>query len=161
MSSISEASFATLAPNSTSTPWGLLIGIVGVAIYYASPMRLTGILVAAMADTEKTYLAAVENGVICASTDTDITERLSVLQLEVSVIRETSLRISLSLVSALYDSFNIRRTVAILRHLHEVHRLGTYIQISNESQLREIDSRRPLPTRASISLRRRNCPGCV
>jgi hypothetical protein len=43
--------------------------VVGAAvtIHYASPQRLTGVLVVAMADVKKTYLEAVENGALCAS----------------------------------------------------------------------------------------------
>ncbi|KAJ6518955.1 hypothetical protein C8R45DRAFT_1204247 [Mycena sanguinolenta] len=160
MSSIPEASLAFLTsnPSSTSTPWGLILtGVVAAGLYYASPTRLTCVLVSALADTEKTYLTAVENGLLCASTDVDMAKRLSVLQLEVSALRETSLRSSLSHVSALCDMCNIHRSVTILRCLAEVRELGTYIEISNESRLREIDSRL-FCNRATISLRRRVCP---
>ncbi|KAJ6518990.1 hypothetical protein C8R45DRAFT_918088 [Mycena sanguinolenta] len=126
----------------------------GVIIYYVSPMRLTRILVTALADTEKTYLAAVENGVLSVSTEIDAAERLSVLQLKVSTIRETSLRSSLSTLSALRDMFNIYRSVAVLRCLNEVRELRAYIEILNETQLREISSR-SLSNRTTISLRRR------
>ncbi|KAF7370443.1 hypothetical protein MSAN_00676000 [Mycena sanguinolenta] len=153
---ISEVSFSILATNSTSTPWGLLlVGLVGGMIYYTSPMRLTRVLVAAIAHTEKTYLTAAENGVFCASTDKDAAERLSILQLKVSTIRETSLRNSLSPLSILFDMFNISRTIAVLRCLSEVRGLETYIEISNECQLREIDSRH-LSHHISIFLRRRH-----
>ncbi|KAJ6518958.1 hypothetical protein C8R45DRAFT_1116833 [Mycena sanguinolenta] len=155
MSSIPEASLSILASNLTTTPWSLLcIVVVGGTIYYASPMRLTSVLVTALADTEKTYLATVENGVLSASTEIDAAERLSVLQLKVSTIRETSLRSSLSALSALCDTFNIRRSVAVLRCLREVRKLGAYIEISNETQLREINSR-SLSNHTTISLRRR------
>ncbi|KAJ6518993.1 hypothetical protein C8R45DRAFT_1085059 [Mycena sanguinolenta] len=155
MSSIPEASLSILASNSTTTLWDVLcIGIIGVIIYYVSPMRLTRVLVTAIADTEKTYFAAVENGVLSVSTEIDAAERLSVLQLKVSTIRETSLRSSLSTLSALRDMFNIYRSVAVLRCLNEVRGLGAYIEISNETQLREINSR-SLSTRTTISLRRR------
>ncbi|KAJ6519004.1 hypothetical protein C8R45DRAFT_1085072 [Mycena sanguinolenta] len=168
-----EAFTSILSTNPTSTPLGLLlVGVVGGKIYYTSPMRLTRVLVAAIADTEKTYLTAAENGVFCASTDKDAAERLSILQLRVSTIRETSLRSSLSPFSALFDLLNIPRTVSVLRCLGEVRGLRTHIevylliaysisiepysQISNESQLREVDSHRLLSHRASIFLRKRN-----
>ncbi|KAF7370465.1 hypothetical protein MSAN_00678300 [Mycena sanguinolenta] len=155
MSSIPEASLSVFASNSTPIPWGVLVASVAVAgIYFVSPMRLTRVLVIAIADAEKSYLAAVENGVLSASTEIDTGERLSMLQLKVSTIRETSLRSSLSTFSALCDMFNIRRSVAVLRCLAEVRGLGTYIEISNESQLREISSR-PLSNRMTISLRQR------
>ncbi|KAJ6518996.1 hypothetical protein C8R45DRAFT_1085063 [Mycena sanguinolenta] len=158
MSSIPEASLSVLTSNSTTTPWGpLCIGVIGVFIYYASPMRLTRVLVTALADAEKTYLATVENGVLSVSTEVDAAERLSVdrLQLKVSTIRETSHRSSLSTLSALRDMFNIYRSVAVFRCLGEVHGLGAYIEISNETQLREINSR-SLSNRTTISLRRRS-----
>ncbi|KAF7370456.1 hypothetical protein MSAN_00677300 [Mycena sanguinolenta] len=158
MSSIPEASLSILTSNSTATPWGLIsIGIVGGIVYYASPMRLTRVLVATIADTEKIYLTAVENGVLCPSADMETAQRLALLQIEVSTIRETSLRTSLSLVSALYDTFNIRRTVAILRCLGEVRVLGTSMEILSETRLREVDSR-PHSHRTCISLRRRDAP---
>ncbi|KAF7370457.1 hypothetical protein MSAN_00677500 [Mycena sanguinolenta] len=122
-------------------------------LYYASPARLTGVLVSALADTERAYLVAVENGVLCGLADSDTAQRLAVSQLKVSVIRETSLRSSLSTFSALCDMFNIRRTVVILRCLGEVRELGTHIEISNETQLREVSH--PLSNRKTISLRRR------
>jgi hypothetical protein len=56
----------------SSTPWAVtvallvLIGAAGI-IHYASPQRLTCILVEAMADVKKTYLEAVDNGALCAS----------------------------------------------------------------------------------------------
>ncbi|KAF7370454.1 hypothetical protein MSAN_00677100 [Mycena sanguinolenta] len=127
MSTIPDASLSILASysSSTLTPWGLVLtGIAAASLCYASPTRLTPVLVSALADTEKIYLTAVENGVLCASVDVDMTERLSVLQLEVSTLRETSLRSSLSPLSVLCDMFNIRRSIAILRCFVEVHGLG-------------------------------------
>jgi hypothetical protein len=65
----------------SSTPWAttvVLSVVVGTAgtIHYASPQRLTGVLVVAMADVKKTYLEAVENGALCAS-DARIAEKFS------------------------------------------------------------------------------------
>jgi hypothetical protein len=56
----------------SSTPWAatvVLSVVVGAAgtIHYASPQRLTRILVEAMADVKKAYLETVENGALCAS----------------------------------------------------------------------------------------------
>ncbi|KAJ6518966.1 hypothetical protein C8R45DRAFT_918062 [Mycena sanguinolenta] len=131
MSNIPETSFSVLAQcNSTATPWGLLsIGVVGATIYYTSPLRLTRVLIAALADTEKKHLAAVENGVFCVSTDVDVAERLALLQLKASTLHETSLRSSLTPLSTLYDMFNLRRSVTVLRCLGEVRRIGTFIEV--------------------------------
>ncbi|KAF7370447.1 hypothetical protein MSAN_00676400 [Mycena sanguinolenta] len=121
----------------------------------ASPARLAPVLVSALADVENKYLAGVENGVLSA--EVDFAEKLAVLQLEVSTLRETSLRSSLSPLSAFYDTFNICRSVALLRCLRRVRGLETIIEISHETQLREIACCQcPLANRASISLRRRN-----
>ncbi|KAJ7880033.1 hypothetical protein B0H14DRAFT_3129521 [Mycena olivaceomarginata] len=103
-----------------------------------------------MADVKKTYLEAVENGALCAS-DAHIAEVFSNLQLEVSTIRQASLLSSLSYYAMLCDALK-GRTFTILRCIHEVHELGTHIEILKESQLREIASRRfatqtaPYPT---------------
>jgi hypothetical protein len=65
----------------SSTPWAAIVVlsvVVGAAgtIHYASPQRLAGVLVVAMADVKKTYLEAVENGALCAS-DAHIAEVFS------------------------------------------------------------------------------------
>ncbi|KAJ7880020.1 hypothetical protein B0H14DRAFT_2566517 [Mycena olivaceomarginata] len=129
----------------SSTPWAAIVVlsvVVGAAgtIHYASPQRLAGVLVVAMADVKKTYLEAVENGALCAS-DAHIAEVFSNLQLEVSTIRQASLHSSLSHYAMLYD-FLKGRTFSILRCLQQVHELGTQIEILKESQLLEISSRR-------------------
>ncbi|KAF8216720.1 hypothetical protein K438DRAFT_2007514 [Mycena galopus ATCC 62051] len=175
MSSI-PSSLSILASTSSSTPWvicgGLLfIGTAGT-IYHMSPMRLTRILVNIIADAEKTYLDAIENGAICAS-DVETAETLSTcvsfpflylgfylnqadsLQFKVSTIREASLRSSLFPFSALCDILNIHRSVAIVRCISEVRAFKTSIEILNESHLREIRSPHPLLKRA-ISLRQRD-----
>src|ERR1700761_7067039 len=63
MSTISESSLSLVAstlPPSSSTQTMLLgfltIAFTGSIMYCASPMRLTNVLVAAMANAEKTYL---------------------------------------------------------------------------------------------------------
>ncbi|KAJ7300868.1 hypothetical protein DFH08DRAFT_828062 [Mycena albidolilacea] len=140
----------------SSTLWAVtdvLLALIGTAgtIHYASPQRLTRILVEAMADVKKTYLEAVENGALCAS-DVHTAEAFSSLQLEVSTIRHASLHSSLSHY-AMLCGFLKGRTLSILRCIHQVHELGTHIefprqlnmiveQILKESQLREIASHR-------------------
>jgi hypothetical protein len=71
MSSIPESSLSFLASDSaplTSTATKVLLTAVGLSIAAytircASPMRQTRILVAAITDTEKAYLEAIEAGV--------------------------------------------------------------------------------------------------
>ncbi|KAJ6581692.1 hypothetical protein B0H19DRAFT_516168 [Mycena capillaripes] len=118
-------------------------------IHYASPVRTTRILVLAMAKTEETYIEALETGWLSPS-DSHIAERLSTLQLKVSIIREASLRSSLSWCTALRE-FLKGQTFTVLRCVWEVHDLQMHIEILNELQLRrEIMS--PLRT---LTLRRR------
>ncbi|KAJ6518987.1 hypothetical protein C8R45DRAFT_918083 [Mycena sanguinolenta] len=159
MSTIPETSLSLVSQsNPTSSPWtftGILLAITiaAVALYYASPTRLTCVVVSALADVESTYLAAVENDIV-GSDDVDVAERLAALQLTVSTLRSLSLCRSLSLspLSFLSDMFNIRRSILVLRCLRE---------ISNESRLRDVasasDSRCqcPLANRTTISRRRR------
>ncbi|KAF7370445.1 hypothetical protein MSAN_00676200 [Mycena sanguinolenta] len=170
MPTISETSLSLLSQSDPPTlPWTfiailLVIGVAAAGFYYASPTRLTGVLVSALINVENAYLASEENG-LAHSDDVDIEERLTVLQLEVCTFCDTSLRVSLSPIfplSVLYDMFNIRRSIAVLRCLREVRSLGTHIEIFHEAQRREItstseaSSQCPLTKRASISLRRRD-----
>ncbi|KAJ6518981.1 hypothetical protein C8R45DRAFT_918078 [Mycena sanguinolenta] len=171
MSTIPETSLSLLSQsNSPTPPWtftGILlaISVAAAALYYASPTRLTRVLVSALADVENAYLVGVENGFVL-SVDVDVAERLTVLQLKVSTLHETTLRRSLSLspLSFLSDMFNIRRSISVLRCLRE--QLND-AQISNESQLRDIASafeshcKCPLANRTTISLRRRDCTARV
>ncbi|KAJ7224094.1 hypothetical protein GGX14DRAFT_556986 [Mycena pura] len=71
MSTISESSLSLVAstlPQSSSTQTMLLgfltLAFAGSIMYYASPMRLTNVLVATMANAEKTYLEALEIGAL-------------------------------------------------------------------------------------------------
>ncbi|KAJ6518979.1 hypothetical protein C8R45DRAFT_918076 [Mycena sanguinolenta] len=169
MSTLPETSLSLLSQsNSTSPPWtftGILfaISVAAAALNYASPTCLTRVLVSALAEVERAYLVGVENG-LAFSADNDIAERLTVLQLKVSILREISLRRSLSIFSVLYDMFNIYRSISVLRCLREVRQMGTYVDIFNESQLRDITSapesrcQCPLANRTTISLRRREGP---
>ncbi|KAF7356449.1 hypothetical protein MVEN_00978000 [Mycena venus] len=131
MSDIPEASLSILAQDIpvNSAPWAFggvfLLGVVGMA-YYASPMRLTRVLVDSIAATEMIYLEAVEHGVICAS-DVNAAEILSSLQFKVSAIREVTLRNSLSLRATLRD-FAQGRTFEVLRCLSQVRALETHIE---------------------------------
>jgi hypothetical protein len=68
------------APGSTinTTIFGVLFMLVVAAgiMHYASPSRLTRVLVTAMASVEKIYLDALETGLLSAS-DIDTAEMLS------------------------------------------------------------------------------------
>jgi hypothetical protein len=67
------------APGSTiNTIFGVLFMLVVAAgiMHYASPSRLTRVLVTAMASVEKIYLDALETGLLSAS-DIDTAEMLS------------------------------------------------------------------------------------
>ncbi|KAJ6518970.1 hypothetical protein C8R45DRAFT_1065812 [Mycena sanguinolenta] len=171
MSAIPETSLSLLSQSNSPSPPGtftgilLAISVTVVGLYYASLTRLTCVLVSTITEVENAYLAGVENG-LAFSADNDIAERLSVLQLTISTLRETSLRHSLSLspLSFLCDIFNIRRSIAVLRCLREVRELRTYIEILHESQLRNIASASearcqcPVANRITISRRRRDGP---
>ncbi|KAJ6527200.1 hypothetical protein DFH09DRAFT_1328167 [Mycena vulgaris] len=157
MSSLSEASLSVLAstPPTSSTANKVLFGVFGLTlatciIYYASSMRLTRVLVAAIANTENTYLEALEAGVL-SNSDVHTAEIMSSLQLKVSHIREESLRHSLSYRTTVSE-FLKGRTLTLLQCIQEVRALETRIEILKEVQLRALDPRIGVGT---VSLRRR------
>ncbi|KAJ7690462.1 hypothetical protein B0H14DRAFT_2652394 [Mycena olivaceomarginata] len=141
MPSLPEASLSIIASDFpvNSTPWAVGGGLslmIGAA-YYASPQRLTRVLVDTMADVKKSISKPSRMG----------SWTFSSLQLEVSTIRQASLHSSLSHYAMLCD-FLKGRTFSILRCIHELHELGTHIELNmiaekilKESQ-REITSRR-------------------
>ncbi|KAF7370450.1 hypothetical protein MSAN_00676700 [Mycena sanguinolenta] len=145
MTTLSETSLSILSQSDSTSPPSnvtkivLVPALVAAALYYVSPARLTRILVSAFANVENAYLKGVENGFVLTA-DTEIAERLAVLQLKVSMLHENSLLNSLSPLSAFYDMFDIRRSVVVLQCLREVRALKTQIEISHESHLREIAS---------------------
>ncbi|KAJ7491970.1 hypothetical protein FB451DRAFT_1501240 [Mycena latifolia] len=133
MSCLSETSLSLLAsaPPTTSNATYILLGAlvftaVAYIVYYASPTRLTPILVTAIAETEKTYLEALEAGVLPKS-DADTATTLTSLQIKVSNIREATLRHSLSYRAALC-AFLKGRTLTVLYCIRDVHRLETHIE---------------------------------
>ncbi|KAJ7814991.1 hypothetical protein B0H13DRAFT_2381344 [Mycena leptocephala] len=143
------------APGSTDTTTVILVlaFVAAGIIHYASPLRLTRVLVTAIANVEKIYLEALETGLLSVS-DIDTAEMLSTLQLKVSKIRETSLRNSSH--SGTVREFFGGRTFSLLGCIREVRALETHIEILKENQLRE-DSSHPLLNRArAVSLRRRH-----
>ncbi|KAJ7931658.1 hypothetical protein B0H13DRAFT_1857640 [Mycena leptocephala] len=109
--------------------------VVASILHYASPRRLTGVLVTAIASVEKTYFDALEIGLLSPS-DVHMVEMLYTLQLTVSKIREASLRNSLSLCSTFREFLNVH-TFTLLSCIRE---------ILKESQLRE-DSLQPFADR--------------
>ncbi|KAJ7435824.1 hypothetical protein FB451DRAFT_1379216 [Mycena latifolia] len=125
MSSLSETSLSLLAPAPppTSTAANILLAALVLTatayiVHYASPMRLTRVLVTAIAETEKTYLVAIEAGVLPKS-DADTAATLTSLQLKVSSIREATLRHSLSYRAAL-GAFLTGHTFTILHCIRDI-----------------------------------------
>jgi hypothetical protein len=138
-------------PGGTITNTAVLLVVVLVAagiMHYASPLRLTRVLIGAITSVEKIYLEALETGLLSAS-DLHTVEMLSTcaslpfinlihsqqpvsLQLKVSKIRETSLRNSLSHSRTLREFF-AGRTFTLLCCIREVKALETHIEVFNSS----------------------------
>ncbi|KAJ7180810.1 hypothetical protein C8R46DRAFT_1345053, partial [Mycena filopes] len=139
MSSVGEVSVSllqsTVPPNRASN---VAIGIIiltlmASTVYYASPMRLTAILVAALHETEEAHLHAIEAGILSGSDDH--TRTLCNLQIKVSFIREASLCNSLSTGQTLRELIK-GRSLTLLQCIWEVQGLRTRIEILTERQLR-------------------------
>ncbi|KAJ7759135.1 hypothetical protein B0H16DRAFT_1534488 [Mycena metata] len=123
---------------------------LGLALVnYASPMRLTSVLVSEIAHAEQIYLDAFETGLL-STTETDI---LSALQFKVSTLREATLRDSISWVAVLCGLVQ-GRTLALLRCIREVRAFETHIEILKEAQLRT-ESNPPSSPARQVLLRRR------
>ncbi|KAJ7043783.1 hypothetical protein C8F04DRAFT_1073299 [Mycena alexandri] len=142
MSSVSEASLSflqsTVPPNHT---FNIALGITiltwtAFMIYHASPMRLTGILVKTLHETEETHLRAIEAGILSGSDDH--TKMLLNLQIKVSLIREASLYNSLSSGQMLRELIK-GRSLTLLRCIWELQALKTRIEILRERQSRGFD----------------------
>jgi hypothetical protein len=75
---LSILSSALPAPGSTNTTILILVltFVAAGIMHYASPVRLTRVLVTAIASVEKIYLEALETGLLYAS-DIDMAEMLS------------------------------------------------------------------------------------
>ncbi|KAJ7803096.1 hypothetical protein B0H13DRAFT_2389230 [Mycena leptocephala] len=160
MSAISEVSVSILvsepltSPTTSTLAGGLFLAAAAGSIYYASPLRLTRALVAAITETEKAYLQTLETGLLSPS-DINTAEMLATLQLKVSTIREATLCNSLSHYATLRE-FLAGRTLVIVRCIWEVQALKTHIEILKEAQLRADVSH--LPGARAVSLRRRHSP---
>ncbi|KAJ7931605.1 hypothetical protein B0H13DRAFT_2524423 [Mycena leptocephala] len=103
------------------------VGVIAFMFHYASPLCLTRVLIAAIADVEKIYLEALETGLLSPS-DVDTREMLYALQITVSKTREASLRNSLSVRSTLRE-FIKGHTFTLLRCIREVRALETHIEV--------------------------------
>ncbi|KAJ7117769.1 hypothetical protein C8R44DRAFT_879307 [Mycena epipterygia] len=139
MSSLSETSLSVLVsnpPTSTTTIvifTVLVLTMASFIIHFASPMRLTHVLVAAISNVEKSYLEAIEAGAL-SKTDVHIAEMLSSLQIKVSNIRETTLRDSLSPRRGLREFFK-GRTFAVLNCMRELRELEVHIEKDTSAPL--------------------------
>ncbi|KAJ7117770.1 hypothetical protein C8R44DRAFT_879308 [Mycena epipterygia] len=159
MSALSETtiSLLTSAPPMSATA-NITTGVVvltmmALIVHYASPKRLTRVLVAAIQDTENAYLAAIEAGVLSKS-DVHTAARLSSLQIKVSHIREVTLSSSLSYFGVLRDFFK-GRSFVILKCIHDVRSLEAEIEILKEGNLRDPDSLALRAATQMVSLRQR------
>jgi len=126
--------------------------IVAFILYYTSPMRLTRVLVTAMAGAERVYFEALEMGVLSVSNVHATEIVLATLQLKVSRIRQETLSNSRSNWKTCCEYFE-GRTLIVLRCIWEVRDFETHIEILKEAQLCENNLDPPM-TRA-ISIRRR------
>ncbi|KAJ7491976.1 hypothetical protein FB451DRAFT_1165177 [Mycena latifolia] len=121
MASVPETSLALITDTSpTSTPTKVFIAVLfltlaACGIHRASPLRLTRVLVAAIVAAEKTYLEAVESGILK-------------LQIKVATIRKACLRNSLSYRAALRDFFK-GRTLTVLQCIREMRGFETQIEV--------------------------------
>ncbi|KAJ7931623.1 hypothetical protein B0H13DRAFT_1956984 [Mycena leptocephala] len=146
---------AALPITATSTILAAFItpAVAAATIHYASPQRLTEVLIAALAKTENTYLDVLQMGLLSATE----TETLHTLQHRVSAIHVATMHDSLSWWAGL-QGFLKGRTLTVLSCIHEVQGFETHIKILKEAHLRQ-SNLNPLFTRAvSLNLRRR-CHG--
>ncbi|KAF8216704.1 hypothetical protein K438DRAFT_1953607 [Mycena galopus ATCC 62051] len=167
MSTIADTSFSFLTQSiptsAVSTPnilvaLGIFAVLMAHIIRHTAPMRLTSTLVAAIHEAEKAYLGAIEAGMLPGS-DVNVDLRLSrhrqSLQIQVSNIREASLRNSLSSWLSLREYFR-GRSLTILECIWEVQMLKTDIEILKEEQLRELNPLRLVTATQTVFRRRRH-----
>ncbi|KAJ7509935.1 hypothetical protein B0H11DRAFT_1261724 [Mycena galericulata] len=155
----SSASFLTAAlPTSTPAKIILIVSTIACMAYIIciiSPAHLTCILVSSLTTAEHALLHTVESGTF-RSEYAALAERLTSLQLDVSLLREASLCDSLSYWAPFSQFFKFRRALAILRCIQEVRTLETDIEILKEFQLRELPIEASTAAAArTISMRRR------
>ncbi|KAJ7509937.1 hypothetical protein B0H11DRAFT_2184387 [Mycena galericulata] len=154
----SASSLVTAAlPTSTAAKIILVMFTIACMAYIIriiSPAHRTCILVSSLAAAEHTLLHTVEAGTF-RSEYVVPAERLTGLQLDVSILREAALRDSLSYWDSFSQFFKFRRALAILRYIQEVRALKTHIEILNELQLRELLHEAETAAARTISMRRR------
>ncbi|KAJ7491974.1 hypothetical protein FB451DRAFT_1551430 [Mycena latifolia] len=139
--------------NATKVVLGaLILALMACTAHYASPMRLTRVMVSAIAAAEIAYFEAIEAGMIPKS-DVDTATTLTRLQIKVSIIREMCLRNSLSYRAALYG-FVKGNTLTVLQCLRKVRVFEAHIEILKEGRLRASDATSESATRV-VSLRQR------
>ncbi|KAJ7819000.1 hypothetical protein B0H13DRAFT_2132084 [Mycena leptocephala] len=127
--------------------------VAAATVHYASPQRLTEVLIAALSKAENTYIDVLQMGLLSVTE----TEALYTLQRKVSAIHVATMRDSLSWWAGLQGFFK-GRTLTVLSCIREVQGFETQIKILKEAHLRE-SNLNPLCTRAvSLDLRRR-CQG--
>ncbi|KAJ7213071.1 hypothetical protein GGX14DRAFT_393271 [Mycena pura] len=135
--SISESlAVAVSAPTNAPVQTMLVTLVLGIAgtMYYASPSRLSRIMVAAIASAEATYSEALESGALSATDASvrigvkDITKEMSSLRTKVSKIRETTLRNSLSCRAA-FHQYLTGHPFTLVRCIWEVRDLQTHIEV--------------------------------
>ncbi|KAJ7504217.1 hypothetical protein B0H11DRAFT_2221658 [Mycena galericulata] len=159
LSDPSTSSFLMAAlPTSTAAKVILVASTITCVAYIIraiSPAHLTCILVSSLAAAEHALLNTVESGTF-RSEYAVLTERLTSLQLNVSLLREAYLCDSLSSWAPFSQYLQLHRTLAILRCIQEVRALETDIEILKEFQLRELplEASTAAATR-TISMRRR------
>ncbi|KAJ7213047.1 hypothetical protein GGX14DRAFT_620006 [Mycena pura] len=143
MSSISESLAVASAPTNTPVQTILITLVLGIAgtMYYASPSRLTRIMVAAIASADETYFEALESGALSGATSgvriEDITRRMSrsahslpAEKTTLSEIRETTLRNSLSCRAA-FHQYLTGHPFTLVQCIWEVRDLQAQIEKSN------------------------------
>ncbi|KAJ7931630.1 hypothetical protein B0H13DRAFT_1956993 [Mycena leptocephala] len=146
---------SALPITATTTILAALItpAIAAATIHYASPQRLTEVLIAALSKAENTYVDVLQMGLLSVTE----TEALYTLQRKVSAIHVATMRDSLSWRAGL-RGFLQGRTLTVLSCIREVQGFETHIKILKEAHLRE-SNLNPLCTRAvSLDLRQR-CHG--
>ncbi|KAJ7432455.1 hypothetical protein B0H11DRAFT_2126144 [Mycena galericulata] len=153
----SSASFLEAAmPTSSAAKIFLIASTIVCMMYiisFTSPSHLTHVLVSALAAAEHAFLHTVEAGTFRYE-NAGLAQRLSSLQIDVSLLREAALNDSLSNCAPLSQFFKFRRTLAILRCIQEVRALEIRIEILKEFQLRHLSHEAPAAVR-TISMCRR------
>ncbi|KAJ7917574.1 hypothetical protein B0H13DRAFT_2322318 [Mycena leptocephala] len=157
-----EASLSILGsdlPNNSTTQFVaavLLVAVIGFVVQYVSPRRFTRVLVTAITSFEKSYIEALETGLLSPS-NVDTREMLYTLQLTVSETREASLQNSLSVRSTLHE-FIKGHTFTLFRCIREVRALETHVEILKKTQLRQDNLHSFASHVRAVSLRRRHSP---